>query len=72
MEGDGKWQIAFWVIAVLVVGSFSWTTLCAFNVDVKITKIKDEYILALHNIDKRLSRIEYSVGVKDDSTGIRV
>jgi hypothetical protein len=64
-ESNGKWQIGFWVLTVLVVGSFSWTSLCAYNNQRKIEslfnmhwELKEVANDALHRIDLRLSRIE--------------
>lgn len=71
MPENGKWQIAFWLTTVLLVGSFTWTTMCAYSADIKIEKLHDKYIDTMHSIDLRLSRIEYRLGVDNDS-GVRV
>jgi len=70
MGNDSKWQIGFWVISALVIGSFTWTTFCAFNNQRRIedltTKHYDLKEVAndcLHKIDLRLSRIENKLGV---------
>lgn len=68
---DNKWQIGFWIITVLVVGSFSWTTFCAFDNQRKIEdlmakhyELKDVANDGLHKIDLRLSRIEDKLGIE--------
>ena len=70
-EGNGKWQVGFWVITVLVVGSFAWTSFSAWNNQQKIEKNTERYIIlkevandCLHKIDLRLSRIEDKLGIK--------
>jgi len=70
-ENGGKWQVGFWVITALVIGSFSWTTFCAFNNQRRIEILADRYIGlreisndCLHKIDLRLSRIEQKLDIK--------
>lgn len=41
-NGSEKWQIGFWVITVLVVGSFTWTTACYLTNQCRIEKNADE------------------------------
>lgn len=70
-DSNGKWQIGFWVIAVLVVGAFTWTTTCYMNNRYGIEKLEDRFIAlkevsndCLHQIDKRLSRIEERLAIQ--------
>lgn len=69
-ESNGKWQIGFWVITALVIGSFGWTTFNAFNNQRKIENLENRHYElkevandCLHKIDLRLSRIEHKLGV---------
>ena len=71
VESNGKWQVGFWVITALVMGSFSWTTFNAFNNQSKISVLETKHYElkevandCLHKIDLRLSRIEDKLGVK--------
>ena len=64
-NGSAKWQIAFWLLTVLTIASFSWTTFCAWDNRCQIQRNMERYITlkdvandALHSIDLRLSRIE--------------
>ena len=73
MEGkteNGRWQIGFWVMTVLVVSSFSWSTVCYLNnqrrIEINTNKLYGLQRVsndALHQIDLRLSRIEFSLGI---------
>lgn len=66
-----EWTIAFWIMSVLAVASFGWTTFCYFN---NGDKINDLAITANHSlsaisesmskIDLRLSRIEWKIDAK--------
>ena len=70
-NGNGKWSIAFWVVTVLTVASFGWTTFCFFH---NTNKINDLAVVANHsltsistainNIDLRLSKIEWKLETK--------
>lgn len=69
-DGNGKWQIGFWVIAVLVVGSFTWTTQCYLcnqgrieTTLVRLADLKDVANDSLHKIDLRLLRIESKLAI---------
>ena len=73
MSENGKWQIGFWVITCLVIGSFGWTTFCSWNNQQKIEKLfdrqwelKDVANDALHKIDLRLTRIEYKLLITEN------
>ena len=64
----GKWSVAFWVVSVLTVASFGWTTFCYFNNSDKITdlsKIANHSLTtigeSITRIDLRLSKIEWQV-----------
>ena len=72
--GDSMWQIGFWVITVLVVGSFSWSTFCAFKNESRIEKLNEKFMNlkevsndCLHKIDLRLSKIEIKLGCDADN-----
>jgi hypothetical protein len=70
-DENGQWTIAFWIMSVLAVASFGWTTFCYFN---NGDKINDLAAVANHSlttinesmtsIDKRLSKIEWKLEVK--------
>ena len=70
-NGNGKWSVAFWVVTVLTVASFGWTTFCYFN---NGDRIRDLAQVANHNltsinenmsaINVRLSRIEWKLEEK--------
>lgn len=69
-DGNGKWQLAFFIITVLVIGSFTWSTLCYLNNQRRIEGNTERYFLlkevandCLHKIDLRLSRIEDKLGI---------
>ena len=69
---DSKWQIGFWVITVLVIGSFTWTTTCYLSNRSDIQKGSDRYYAlkevsndVLHKIDSRLNRIEDKLGIEN-------
>ena len=71
MNGNGKWQIGFWVVTILVVSSFSWTTICYLNNQRRIENNTERYINlrqisndTLHSIDIRLSRIENKLDIR--------
>lgn len=71
-ESNGKWQVAFWVITFLVVGSFAWTTSCyltnQYRIESNMNRLEILRDLAndtMHRIDKRLSRIEFKLGIED-------
>lgn len=70
-DSSDKWQIAFWVIAYLVIGSFSWTTFCAYRNQNHIESLSDRFMAlkevsndCLHKIDLRLSRIESKLNIE--------
>jgi len=63
-SGNGKWAIAFWVLTVLTVGSFTWTTWCYFRNDDKIDCLTQVANHSLTSIDKRLYRIEIACGIE--------
>ena len=65
VNGNGKWQVGFWVMTVLVIGSFTWTSISAMFIFKKVECNTDRYFSlketandCLHKIDLRLSRIE--------------
>ena len=71
-ESNGKWQVGFWVITILVIGSFTWTTTCFLtnqgkieNNIVKLEVLKDIANDTMHKIDRRLSRIEFKLGIEE-------
>lgn len=71
MAENGKWQIGFWVITVLVIGSFTWTTICYLQNQGRIERTMEKVIVlkdianeCLHKIDRRLDRIEAKLGVE--------
>jgi len=63
-----SWSVAFWVVTVLTVASFGWTTFCYLN---NGDRIRDLSQVANHNltsisesvaaINIRLSRIEWKL-----------
>lgn len=62
---NGKWSIAFWIMTVLVIGSFTWTSISAMYLLKKTESNTERYFTlkevandCLHAIDLRLSRIE--------------
>ena len=70
-NGNGKWQVGFWVITFLVVGAFTWSTICYLNNERRIFQnterlynLKEVANDCLHKIDLRLSRIEDKLDIK--------
>jgi hypothetical protein len=68
MAENGKWSIAFWVVTVMTVASFGWTTFCFFNNGDKImdlSRTANHSLTAISEsmtkIDIRLSRIEWKL-----------
>ena len=64
MADNGKWQIAFFLLTAFTVASFTWTTWCYFRNDNKIENLTQVANHSLSSIDKRLSRIEWKMGVE--------
>jgi len=70
-ESNGKYQIAFWAMSVLIIGAFSWSTWCFFLNQGSIMRNTERYYAlkeiandTLHAIDLRLSRIENKLDIK--------
>lgn len=71
INDESRWQVGFWVLTVLVAGSFAWTTFCAFNNQRRIESLFDrQWELKevandmMHKIDLRLSKIEIKLDIK--------
>jgi hypothetical protein len=64
MAENGKWQVAFFLLTVFTVASFSWSTWCFFRNDSKIENLAQVANHSLTNIDKRLCKIEWKLGVE--------
>ena len=67
-NGNGKWSIAFWVVTVMTVASFGWTTFCFFHNQNKINDLAQTANHSLtsisanmNDINIRLSRIEWKL-----------
>ena len=70
-DSNGKWSIAFWIMTVLGIASFGWTTFCYFNNGDKINdlaKTANHSLTSINesitNIDLRLSKIEWKLDIK--------
>jgi hypothetical protein len=70
-NGNGSFKIAFWVMSVLGIASFSWTTFCYFNNGDKINdlaRVANHSLTSINqsmtNIDLRLSKIEWKLEAK--------
>jgi formiminotetrahydrofolate cyclodeaminase len=71
MAENGKWSVAFWVVTVLTVASFGWTTFCFFHNSNKITDLAqtaNHSLTAINEnmsaINVRLSKIEWKLEAK--------
>ncbi|MFA5037475.1 MAG: hypothetical protein WC479_09915 [Candidatus Izemoplasmatales bacterium] len=71
-NGNGRWQIAFWIISVLVIGSYTLTwgmgmkladaIVCNDRLrQVADNEVKDKLELYQRDIIQRLSRIEAKI-----------
>ena len=67
-ENGRSWSVAFWVVTVLTVASFGWTTFCYFNNGDKIMDLSRTANHSLSSISEsmsainiRLSRIEWKL-----------
>ncbi len=70
-QDNGRWTIAFWIMSVLAVASFGWTTFCYFNNGDKINdlaQVANHSLTSINqsmaNIDLRLSKIEWKLESK--------
>ena len=70
MAENGKWQLGFFIITILVIGAFTWSTWCFFINQGRIEVNAERYFNlrqvsndCLHEIDLRLSRIEDKLNV---------
>jgi len=70
-NNEKSWTIAFWVMSVLAVASFGWTTFCYFNNGDKINDLAQTANHSLTSIsqsmsaiDLRLSKIEWKLEIK--------
>ena len=68
---DKSWTVGFWVMSVLGIASFGWTTFCYFNNGDKINDLAQTANHSLTsinnsmaNIDLRLSKIEWKLEIK--------
>jgi hypothetical protein len=68
MSNNGKWSVAFWIMSVLSIASFGWTTFCYFNNGDKIMDLSKTANHSLTSISEsmtainiRLSRIEWKL-----------
>jgi hypothetical protein len=71
MAENGKWSIAFWVVTVMTVASFGWTTFCFFHNGNRIMDLSQTANHSLTSISEsvnainvRLSRIEWKLEAK--------
>ena len=77
-NGNGKWQLAFWIVTVIFfVSSGALTTSVIANdrlraledrrIEIKIESAKD----CKHSIDTRLARIEERLGITNGRSNLR-
>jgi len=73
MNGNGKWQVAFWVMASLcylwlaglttgVIANDRMREQCDKDITHEVSEVKDKIYIRLNNIDKQLARIEAKLG----------
>jgi hypothetical protein len=70
VNNEKSWTVAFWVMSVLAVASFGWTTFCYFNNGDKINdlaKVANHSLTSINesmsSINLRLSKIEWKLEI---------